>query len=215
MGNKLFGKLLAGGVIVVLAGLSMACYSLWGGGNGAVEQAAEPPRQANYKSFAASWNDSARKYSSAFRLMGADATSPQRTLDMLAKWCRAFSRKPSPQFEKELRQLGEEVPPSTFHAYEKFRQDHYRDSAPEFSQDMDSRQLAQALNSYIGLKANGAAPDYVTPETVRTIVYMNSFCQFFESEKDRLHAQKIDTLINTCERLHTNGKYPELDKLLN
>lgn len=212
--GKLSGKLLVGGIIIVLAGLSIACYSLWNDKKYANGYETEPIKQNIYSSFVESWNDNTKKYSSAFQFLGANATSPQLTLDTLFKWCLPFCQKPTPQYEEELKILGEEVPPTSFHAYEEFRQNHYRNSPPEFSLNMDSKQLSQTLNNYIGLKINGKTPDYITPETVKIIIYMNSFCQFFENEKDRLHAQKIDTIITSCERLHTNGKYSELDKLL-
>lgn len=49
----------------------------------------------------------------------------------------------------------------------------------------------------IGASANPV--DYIKPETANTIVYMNSFCAYFEGEKKNLHGENIDNDINECK----------------
>ncbi len=170
--------------------------------------------QVQYTAFIKNWNQFADAFSYHYKLMGENAFSPDAVRKTLRKWCAALSSKPSAQYAEELAQLEDEIPSSTFHAYENFRKKHYREAELTLKEGMTERELARAVNEYAGVKAQGSTPDYVTQDTVKTILYMNNLCIFFKGEKDRLHGMGIDTNIYRCEDLTTNGKYPSLDKLL-
>ena len=214
MQSRTLKKLIFAGSLSALCLICIMLYSCMGSPsstNTAPISPQQPQHQVeHYVSFIRNWNQFAEAYSFHFRLLGANASSPAAVLNTLQQWCAAFSTRPSEQYNAELSRLSDELPVSTFQSYENFRRGHYRDGRLILTENMSEQELAFALNSYAGI---GNA-NYLTADTVKTILYMNNLCAFFNGEKDTLHDQGIDTNIYRCQDLTTNGKYPALDSLL-
>lgn len=172
------------------------------------------PVSKSYADFIESWNQYAKNYPAEYQFFGSNAASYEILLKTLQDWCKVFAQRPSQQYLDELKSLAENVAPTSFHAYEEFRKKHYQESHLELSEYMDNRQLAISLNSYVGIGSKKNPVDYISKDTVKTIVFMNNFCQFFLSEKVNLHRKNIDRNINNCTDLSTNGDYPALDELI-
>ena len=179
-----------------------------------VVQQERPRIMESYNSFISNWNQFAEAYSFHYRLLGNNASSPASVLNTLQQWCTAFCQPPSEQYKAELARMANELPASTFQAYENFRRKHYREQKLILSGNMSEQELAHALNAYAGTSKNGEIPNYLTPDTVKTILYMNNLCIFFNGEKDLLHEQGIDTNIYRCSDLTTHGAYPYLDSMI-
>lgn len=167
-----------------------------------------------YENFIRNWNRFAEKISSCYIFIGDNIANESVFQSTLKKWCAAFMSKKSEKYMKDLFRLADEIPESTFFAYENFRKKHYQDSPLVLYPGMTEQEISSAVNAYIGVTTSGAVPDYVTAETVKTILYMNNFCIFFREEKEYLHQQGIDININFCKELTSGGKYPALDALL-
>ena len=103
---------------------------------------------------------------------------------------------------------------SSFLAYADFRAAHWRKGRLNLSPEMDAQELAQALNAYLGVVANGRHPDYVSRETVETVLYMNSFCAFSRGVWQNCIAGALIWASIPRGMLSTNGKYPCLDSWL-
>lgn len=169
----------------------------------------------NYSVLIQNWNQYASEYPAEFQLLGDRAASPQAVVDSFKKWCAAFNEPVDQDLSKELTRLKEEDGTTTFHKWEDFRDRHRQKMPLDINADMQSEQLAAALNSYLHITSDGRTPDSITKETVATIVKMNSLCQYFMQEKETLHKQQyIDTRIHSCQGLSTKGRYPKLDALI-
>ncbi len=176
-----------------------------------------PPCAAqDYRPFVVSWNQACARLKAPqkFRLGGERAISARTVIEALSQWCAIFVRQGANDCADDLSALADEMTKSSFLAYADFRAAHWRKGRLNLSPEMDAQELAQALNAYLGVVANGRHPDYVSRETVETVLYMNSFCAFFEGRLAKLHRRGIDLGINSCGMLSTNGKYPCLDSWL-
>lgn len=216
MQKKTLKKLIFAGALSLLCIICIMLYSCMGTSSRNNVQIIHQQHEKieHYASFIKNWNQFAETYSFHYRLLGASASSPSAVLNTLKQWCAAFSTRPSEQYSTELARLSEELPVSTFQAYENFRQEHYRYDKLILTDNMSEQELALVLNTYAGIRTSQGTPNYLTAETVKTILYMNNICTFFNGEKDSLHEQGIDTNIYHCQDLSTNGKYPALDSLL-
>lgn len=146
-----------------------------------------------------------------FYLVGERAASPQAAIRAITNFCAIFQQKKETSCGEEIKALGREMAKSAFLVYADFRNEHWQDTAIILSPRMTARDLAKTLNAYLKIGENGRIPDYVSRETVATVIWMNSFCAFFEDNLAKMHRQGIDSGINSCKRLSTQGKYPCLD----
>lgn len=174
---------------------------------------ARPCAGPDYRPFVVSWNLACDKLKAPqkFRLDGERAISARAVIGALSQWCAVFGRQSGRDCADDLSALADEMPKSSFLAYADFRAAHRRKAKLNLSPEMNAQELARSLNAYLGIVANGRHPDYVSRETVETVLYMNSFCAFFEGRIAKLHRQGIDLGINSCGMLSTKGKYPCLD----
>lgn len=170
--------------------------------------------QPNYKGLAENWNQYARAYPPRFSLFGDRGGTDANILAALNSWLAAFSARPSVEYTAELARMKQEYGETSFHAWEDFRKAHYRRNPLELNSRMKQTQIAETINNYIGVSSAKNPQDYISAETVRAIVYMNSLCAFFEGELENLHKSGIDGKIHECGNLATNGEYPALDALL-
>ena len=179
----------------------------------------EPERQTaakveKFRLLEEQWNQYADKYSQSFKLFGERGGLDSNIIAALNKWLEAFQKKPEENYLNELSRLEAEVGQTTFHQWENFKKDHYRPQRLVLTTDMTPRQAISEMNKYIGVGTPSSPLDYISPETVQTIVYMNSLCAFFDGEKNRLHDNGIDTKISSCSGLSTKGRYSELDAVI-
>jgi hypothetical protein len=148
-----------------------------------------------------------------FKIIGNRAASPQAIIDTFFQWASPFWNRLDPGFEQQLKALTQDVPQVFFMSTPNFVKP-TTVHCPKI--DCCHRHLysATTLNTLAQVTVHGQVPVYLTPETVRVIVYMNNFYAFFEGEKDKLHRKGIDTNIISCTESGTNGKYPTLDALI-
>lgn len=168
----------------------------------------------DYSILIQNWNQYAREFPAAYQLIGERAASPQAVVNTLKKWCAPFAEPADAAVNAELSSLAEEQGTTTFHKWEEFRNRHRQNLPIDINADMQSSLLATAVNSYLHISSHGKTPDYISRETVMTIVEMNSLCEYFMQEKSALHREGIDTQIHSCKGLATSGKYRLLDEQL-
>lgn len=209
MNRKMILMAAAGAGVIIVAALAIACCSRPSRHSISQQVALQP----EYRQLQDKWNQYAKEYP-AFMLMGDRGGTDENIIRTLNGWLAIFTREPGKEYLDELATLGRQYGETTFHAWEEFRRGHYRSNILELSHGMPETKLAEALNSYIKVLQRGRIPDHVTPETVRTIVYMHDLCAFFEGEKSNLHKRFIDTKIEHCQDLSTKGAYPALDALI-
>lgn len=166
------------------------------------------------QSFVDEWNDKAVKVNNRYCLFGSDAATDEIIIDRLKKWYEPFNKLLPDDFQQQLADFSNLAPATSFHAWAKFCKENYKPEPLNVNTEMTSRELATALNNYLGIRTDQGTPDYITQETVKLVVYRNGFCDYFEHEKKRLHNAGIDSDISFCQPLSTNGKYPALDKLV-
>ena len=207
--RKLFLLGLCAALIISAGAVALVCCS---SGNQAPSSVNEGKRP-NYATEADNWNQYAEKYP-GFTLFGDRGGTDQNILAALNGWLSAFAVKPDPEYLRQLDDMKERYGETTFHAWEEFRKLHYRQNQLELNPGLNPRHLAKTINNYIGISSSDKPQDYISADTVKTIIYMNSLCAFFEAEKDRLHANGIDSKLHNCRELTTEGKYPELDALI-
>lgn len=167
----------------------------------------------HYATLEASWNQFAEKFPAQFRFFGERGDSDSNIIAALNHWLAAFSIPPDEDYQKELEKLKDTYGMTTFHAWEEFRREHYRKNPLILKEDMDPVALCEAINNYIGVARAQNPQDYISAETVTTIVYMNSVCAFFDGERDKLRKEGIDTEIYECGKLSPGTGYPTLDAL--
>lgn len=173
----------------------------------------EMPRELEV--FIDGWNAAARRENlpAKFELSGDRAADAAAVLASLREWTRPFAIKPAPDYERELKKLGDAGPPTTFHAYEDFRRSLYRDAEIKIPERVSDGELAKIVNAYAGGLRDGRAPDYVTGKTVVNVAQMNSLRVFWEREGKGLRKKGVDTAIVNFSGLNTGGAYPWLDYL--
>ena len=173
-----------------------------------------PEQTINLDVFLDNWNQYAEPYSNHYKIVGDQAASSQAIVGTVYKWTRAFYRELPQGFEQQLADFSLDSPTSTFHEYAQFHRKYFTNQSPQVHQAVDSSSLAHLLNQLGHVQESGLIPDYLTPETVKAVIYMNDFCAFFISERESLHQKGIDTNIDRCSDVGTNGKYPALDALV-
>lgn len=205
-----------GAIGVLLVGVAVAalCCSRQDNRNDGAMPKLELPSGPDYSILTQNWNQFAEAYPARFMLMGDRAVNPEAIVESLKNWCAAFQQPLDPDEANALASLERDYGITTFNKWEEFRQRHRKTAPLHIDAEMEPARLATALNAYAGIIRDGRTPDYITPDTVKTIVEMNSLCAFFEQEKEKLHNLKIDTRIHTCQGLSTKGNYPMLDMLL-
>lgn len=208
--NKLWLKAGIGIAILLIIAIGAVCCVRQN--DSADDVQIEPNTGSNYAGLIENWNKYAN--SAQYQLFGDRAQNPQAVVDAIKKWCAVFTQPLSAQAQAELDKLGSEQGKTTFHQWEEFRKEHYQTHPLDINADMQPEQIATALNSYLHITMHNNTPNYITPDTVKTIIKMNNLCQFFEMEKANLHKAAIDTEIHVCGNLGTNGAYPALDDLL-
>ena len=139
----------------------------------------------------------------------------QEFIDQLNKHLNVFNTKPSPEYLKQLNDLSTRLRgPSSFNAYEDWK-NQFRQSEPiHLTTNMTPQEIAHEVNRYAGVKVNGTIPDYIHPETLKRIGWMNSFKNYFNDNRDQLHDRGIDNAIDRPEDMSTQGLFPELDKMI-
>lgn len=207
-------RLLLLGVITVLlictVGLTLVCCST--SDNSADPGPLEKPPA--YKGFEERWNEYAANFPASFRLYGDRGGSDGNILSALNTWLKAFAIPVNAEYAKELEKMKNKYGETTFHSWDDFRKAHHRQNVLELSREMSPVELAETINNYIGVSDPQNPQDYISQDTVRTIVYMNSLCAFFEGEKAALHKRGIDGKFHECGELTSKGEYPILDALL-
>lgn len=204
---------LAAAVAVVLL-LAVAGYSCRGRGGSAL--VVPPPEQRfgfNYGAQVEGWNRHAGRHPARYRFIGGAATPNADVRRTLEAWCGVFAVPADPGMERQLEDFGRRTR-SAFHEYEDFRRKHRRSTPIRLDENMDGPALATALNAYLGVETRGGTPNYVMRESVDVIVHMNSFCAWFEANRDDLRNRGIDSSIVRCGDLGTGGRYPKLDALI-
>lgn len=199
----------AGAAAVIVAAITIACCS----------QPKQPPaqqpeaRQPEYLGLQEKWNQYARDYP-AYMLIGDRGGTDENIIKALNGWLEVFAKEPDKEYLSQLEKMKQEYGETTFHAWEAYRKEHYRANILELPADMPQDKAAETINAYIGVSRRGQTPDYITPDTVRTIVYMHDLCAYFAGEKQALHKKLIDTTVEQCQQLSTKGDYPALDALI-
>lgn len=168
-----------------------------------------------YAMLEASWNQFVDKYPEKFKMFGERGGSDVNLVKTLNQWLSAFSSHPDSNYVAELAKLKNVYGVTTFHAWEDFRREHHRQNELVLNPQMTPAAVCEAINNYIGLAKSQNPQDYISVETVKTIVYMNSICAFFDGEKDDLHKDGIDSEIYECSKLDPGAKFPLLQKSLN
>lgn len=200
---------ITGVAVVIVAAITIACCS----------QSNQPPaqqpegRQPEYLGLQEKWNQYARDYP-AYMLIGDRGGTDENIIKALNGWLAVFAEKPGKEYLSQLDKLEQEYGKTAFHAWEEYRKEHYRANPLKLPADMPQGKVAETINSYIGVSQRGQTPDYITPDTVRTIVYMHDLCAFFAGKKQDLHKKLIDTKLDQCQQLSTNGDFPALDSLI-
>lgn len=160
------------------------------------------------------WNQYANKYPPRFSLILDRGGMDANVIAALNGWLAAFHKTPDQNYLNELTALESEFGTTTFHKWEEFKKAHYRKYALNLTPEMSSQKIAEEINNYIGLGTSSRPQDYISAETVRTIINMNDLCTYFEDNKISLHEANIDSQIKQCIKLSTQGKYRALDALL-
>ena len=203
----------AGGALVIILLLLRiyACAPYCGPPGGEIWS---PDSSGEYNILVHNWNQFAESLAIHYRIWGDDAVSSEAVVGALDRWTRVYWERESPEFEKDLAALSEEIPGSSFHEYSAFRRSQRQAPLTRLAPTMSQAALAQALNQLAKVESLGQAPDYITRKTVKNIVYMNDFCAFFAEEKSELHKRGVDVGISQCSKAGTGGKYPALDALI-
>lgn len=160
---------------------------------------------------AENWNQYAKSYQANFSLTGERGELDENIVTSLNNWLNAFVENHDPDYASQLSKLKQVAGTTVFHEWEEYRMAHYRKGHLRLTLKMGAKQIAEEINNYIGVSNPANPMDYISPETVQTIVYMNSLCAYFNGNRDSLHAKGIDDRIGDCRELNTNGSFPALD----
>lgn len=172
------------------------------------------PAKQSLAALAENWNQYAKYYPAEFSLIGERGELDANIVSALNTWLNAFVKNHDPEYSSQLDKLKQVAGTTAFHEWEEYRMAHYRSDRLTLTVDMGAKQIAEEINNYIGLSTAANPIDYISPETVQTIVYMNSLCAYFTGNIDRLYAKGIDNRIRDCRELNTNGSFPALDAQL-
>lgn len=162
-----------------------------------------------------SWNQFVDNFPEKYKIFGERGGSDVNLVKTLNQWLSAFSSQPDSNYMAEIAKLKNVYGVTTFHAWEDFRREHHRQNELVLNPQMTPAAVCEAINNYIGLAKSQNPQDYVSAETVKIIVYMNSICAFFDGKKDELHKEGIDSEIYECRKLDPGAKFPLLQKSLN
>lgn len=197
-------------LFICSVGLPLVCCST--SSNSTDPEELEKP--AAYKGLEERWNEYTATLPASFRLYGDRGGSDENILAALNNWLKAFAIPVNSEYANELEKMKNKYGKTTFHSWDDFRKAHHRQNVLELSREMSPVELAETINNYIGVSDPQNPQDYISQDTVRTIVYMNSLCAFFEGEKAVLHKRGIDGKLHECRELTSKGEYPILDALL-
>ena len=167
-----------------------------------------------FQSIVDSWNRYDTKKS--IMLIGEDKTSNKALCEKMIKLSKAFNYSDK-DFEADIKKLKDEVPVSSFFEYDEFRKKHFQNDKLAINEKMKAADVALNLNKFAKCSTDERSsnyPNYLLPATVETFIFMNNFCAYFEANKKRFHSKNIDSKVNTCQELKTNGAYPSFDKLI-
>lgn len=160
------------------------------------------------------WNKFAEKVSYQLVFTGIDISSNNAFCDKVEKLSEAFASQKASRMEDDLQKLDDEIGQSSFFEYAEFLKKHENKNKLILRPDMKGSDLALAMNMQARIRIDGAIPDYINEELVQTYAFMNSFCAFFKHNRKAFHKKGIDGNISECKKLHSNGKYPSLDALI-